>query len=339
MARSLTEVMNPRQTSPADPAAVGTVKTAGDDAVGQAPHGEPIVFPATVLDQLLDAIRRRGFRLVGPVVKDGAICYDDIAAAADLPAGWTDEQDAASYRLRRRDDGALFGYAVGPHSWKKYLFPPSARLLPPEQPPERPFAFIGVRACELQAIAIQDRVFLGGQHADPQYSGNREGAFIVAVNCGQPGGTCFCASMGAGPRVTSGFDIALTELLDGAGHRFFAEAAGARGAEVLCEVPAQSAGDADIRAAAAVSERAAASMGRAMPELDLRGLLYDTGDRVPFRCGAAARGAVPAPRHPHVQPRRHHRTSPRARPAPRPPGRLRDRGRRVRARRRPVPRS
>src|ERR1700751_3748514 len=102
----------------------------------------PVVFPADALDQLLDAIRRRGFRLVGPVIRDGAICYDDIDSAADLPVGWTDEQDAATYRLAKRDDDAFFGYNVGPHSWKKYLFTPYARLSPAEPPPDEPFAFI-----------------------------------------------------------------------------------------------------------------------------------------------------------------------------------------------------
>jgi len=56
------------------------------------------------LDQLSGAIRRRGFRLVGPALRDGAICYGDLASAAVLPAGWTGEQDAGAYRLRRRDD-------------------------------------------------------------------------------------------------------------------------------------------------------------------------------------------------------------------------------------------
>jgi len=135
-ARDLTGFVDSRQTPSAGPGAPG------------APTGPEsgVVFPAGALDQLLDAIRRRGFRLVGPVVKDGAICYDDIGSAADLPAGWTDEQDAGRYRLRRRDDAALFGYAVGPHSWKKYLFPPSARLLPPEEPADKKVAAIGVRA-------------------------------------------------------------------------------------------------------------------------------------------------------------------------------------------------
>ena len=259
-----------------------------------------MVFGAAALDQLLGAIRRRGFRLVGPVVKDGAICYDDIASAADLPAGWTDEQDAGTYRLKQRDDDALFGYAVGPHSWKKYLFPPSSRLLPPEQPPAEPFAFIGVRACELRAIAIQDRVFLGGQYKDPQYAQRRDGAFIVAVNCGQAGGTCFCVSMNAGPRAESGYDIALTELLDGGNHRFLAEAGSERGAEVLREVAAVAAERQDISAARAVSEHTAASMGRAMPDVDLRDLLKENyghprWDDVAARCLSCANCTMVCP--------------------------------------------
>ncbi len=267
---------------------------------------DPVVFPAAALDQLLDAIRRRGFRLVGPVVRDGAICYDDIASAADLPAGWTDDQDAASYHLKRRDDGALFGYTVGPHSWKKYLFPPSSRLLPPERPPDQPFAFIGVRACELKAIAIQDRVFLGGQHKDPQYAARRESAFIVAVNCGQAGRTCFCASMNAGPRASEGFDIALTELLGAGepagepGHRFLAEAGTTRGAAILRDVPSQPAAGADVGAAEAVSERVRAAMGRAMPDLDLRELLkgnyeHPRWDDVASRCLSCANCTMVCP--------------------------------------------
>jgi sulfhydrogenase subunit beta (sulfur reductase) len=228
------------------------------------------------LDQLFGAIRRRGFRLVGPVLRDGAICYGDIASAADLPAGWTDEQDAGTYRLRRRDDDAFFGYNVGPQSVKKYLFPPSARLLPAEEEPTQPFAFIGVRACELRAIAIQDRVFLGGQHPDPRYAARREGAFIVAVNCGQAGRACFCVSMDAGPRATSGFDLALTELV--ADREFLVETGTERGAEIIAELGCPPASEEQKVAADTVTERTAAAMGRAMPELDLRDLLYDNLD-------------------------------------------------------------
>ena len=62
-------------------------------------------------------------------------------------------------------------------------------------------------------MAVQDRVFLQGAHVDPVYQARREQAFILAVNCGrQDCGTCFCVSMGAGPRATAGFDLALTEV-------------------------------------------------------------------------------------------------------------------------------
>lgn len=256
------------------------------------------------LDQLLVAIRARGFRLVGPVVADGAICYGDIASSADLPAGWTDEQDGGTYRLKHRDDEALFGYNVGPQSPKKYLFPASATLwraaeAPDDRPPE-PFAFIGVRACELRAIAIQDRVFLGGEHPDPLYAARREGAFIVAVNCGQAANTCFCVSMSAGPKADQGFDLALTEMIDDKGHRFLVEAGTPRGEEVMREVPAHQATATDTTTADDIIERTAAQMGRAMPAMDLRDLLYDNlehprWDDVADRCLACGNCTMVCP--------------------------------------------
>ncbi|MGB3653136.1 MAG: hypothetical protein WBA41_18220 [Rivularia sp. (in: cyanobacteria)] len=77
---------------------------------------------------------------------------------------------------------------------------------------------IGVRACELSAIAIQDKVFLYGVAVDPHYQASRDHIFIVAVNCAQAGGTCFCVSMQTGPKATQGFDLALTEVLEPESH-------------------------------------------------------------------------------------------------------------------------
>jgi hypothetical protein len=67
--------------------------------------------------------------VVGPTLREEAIVYDEVRSVADLPAGWTDEQGGGTYRLRRRDDDALFGYAVGPHSWKQFLVPPRTLLM------------------------------------------------------------------------------------------------------------------------------------------------------------------------------------------------------------------
>ena len=246
-------------------------------------HRSQRVIARADLDQLLAAIARRGFRLIGPTVRDGAIVYDDISTSADLPAGWTDEQDGGRYRLHRRDDEALFGYAVGPQSWKRYLFPPTSVVwrsgqdraaAEAEAEAGPPMAFIGVRSCELRAIAIQDQVFLGGQRVDPVYAGRREGTFLVAVNCGTAGGTCFCVSMDAGPKAESGFDLALTELMDGGRHEFLVEAGTGRGADVLSEVTSRPAGQPDAQAADLVTERTAASMGRQLDTGGIKDLLY-----------------------------------------------------------------
>ena len=159
------------------------------------------------LDDLFDALARRGYTLVGPLVRDRAIVLDELDSTADLPAGWTDVQDGGSYRLARREDDALFGHNAGPNSWKSFLFPSELRIWTARKagdgaldvaedaaPPPR-YAFIGARSCDLHAIAVQDRVFMEGGYVDQDYRARREGAFIVAVNCGQAAATCFCVSM------------------------------------------------------------------------------------------------------------------------------------------------
>ena len=85
----------------------------------------PVLLPREHFDSLFNALEKRGYTVVGPAVRDRVIVYDEITGSADLPVGWTDEQDGGHYRLKRREDEALFGYVVGPQSWKKYLHPPS----------------------------------------------------------------------------------------------------------------------------------------------------------------------------------------------------------------------
>ena len=77
---------------------------------------------------LIGGLRAEGFRVIGPTLRDEAIVYDDIESLGDLPSGWTDEQDGGHYRVKRRQDAALFGYNVGPHAWKRFLHPPLLRM-------------------------------------------------------------------------------------------------------------------------------------------------------------------------------------------------------------------
>ena len=258
-----------------------------------------VIQPET-LELLVAGLRERGFRVLGPTVRDGAIVCDDLASAADLPVGWTDEQEAGRYRLARRADEARFGFAAGPHSWKQFLLPPRVRLwrsrraadggleVDPGERPDRPLALVGVRACDLHAIATQDRVFLQGRYVEADYAARRAEAFVVAVDCVEPGGTCFCASLGTGPKAAAGFDLALTEILDGE-HRFLAEAGSERGAELLRALPRREPSAADREAAAAAVAGAVARMGRRLDATDLRGLLarnleHPRWDEVAARC-------------------------------------------------------
>ena len=248
---------------------------------------------------LLDAVIKRGYQVLGPTVRDAAIVYDELKSAADLPVGWTDEQEAGHYRLRRRNnnnssnnnDEARFGYVVGPQSWKKSLHPAEVRLLTAERsgqtfrilnnesaPPRR--AFLGVRACELAAIAVQDLVLQGDGYRDPIYAAHRVGIFIVAVNCTQAASTCFCTSMGTGPRVRGAYDLVLTELVGPGKHEFVIEAGSDAGAEVLADLaPASSvASEAVSREAEAAVERAASQIQRRMDTTGIRDLLYANFD-------------------------------------------------------------
>jgi ferredoxin len=260
---------------------------------------------------LLELLQQKGYELAGPTIREGAIACDTVTKVEDLPVGWTDEQDGGTYRLKRRNDGMLFGYAVGPHSWKQYLFSSHLRLWQAERkgreitmrpttpaPPKR--AFIGVRSCDLHAMAIQDKVFLESAAVDPHYQARRSNIFIVAINCTQAGGTCFCVSMQTGPKATAGFDLALTEILAGEHHYFVVEVGSEAGAEVLSEVPHSPTSQEQQELAGRVVARTAQQMGRTMDTQGIKELLYANlehprWDDVASRCLTCANCTLACP--------------------------------------------
>jgi ferredoxin len=80
--------------------------------------------------------------------------------------------------------------------------------------------------------------------------------------------------MQAGPKVTSGFDIALTEILAADSHYFVVHIGSERGAEVLSDVPHRAAVATEIAQAEAISQRTAEQMGRSLPTEGIKELLY-----------------------------------------------------------------
>ena len=268
----------------------------------------PAVFGLDGLDRLVAVLIGEGYRVIGPTVRDSAIVLDELDSAARLPAGLGVETGPGYYRLQRRQDDAVFAHSAGPGSWKQFLHPPRRHLwsagpdgeFRPVPPGSPRYAFLGVRGCDLAATGILGRVLGGGPQRDGAFERIRQSLFIIAANCTEPGGVCFCASMGTGPAAGPGYDLALTERIDDSGHWFIAETGTPEGARVLAEVPHRSAAAAEVQSAQAEVSAAAQRMGREMPLADLPALIRDSRESphwadVASRCLACANCTMVCP--------------------------------------------
>ena len=174
-----------------------------------APGGAPpVVFGLAGLDRLVEALIADGYRVIGPTVRDNAIVLAELDSAAELPAGWGVDSGPGYYRLRRRDDEAVFAHSAGSQSWKQFLHPPRRQLwatggdgaFRPVAP--RPLRIS--RRAGLRPGRHRDARAGAGRRGIPRRlpsPGARQGLFIIAADCTEPGGVCFCASMGTGPRL------------------------------------------------------------------------------------------------------------------------------------------
>ncbi|MEW6331054.1 MAG: 4Fe-4S dicluster domain-containing protein [Pseudomonadota bacterium] len=239
-------------------------------------------LPRAGFQALLDALHRAGYRCVGPQVRDGAIVYDTLNEIGTLPQGMHDRQGPGQYRLESTASPRCFGWANGPQALKPFLFAPHEAMWRAERdargalhfseilPAAETLAVIGVRACDLAALRLQDRHFLQGKFADPYYAARRENLFLVAVHCTQPADICFCASTGDGPRATEDFDIALDELDDG----YLVQAGSDRGGAIAAKLPLTPATDAQRSQADAELQAAARRQSRGLPSRNLREVLF-----------------------------------------------------------------
>lgn len=256
-----------------------------------------VVIEEAALDQMIRLLAGEGRRVIAPVVRDGAIVNEEVDGLAELARGWVEDQDGGHYRLRR-EGHAFFGHTTGPSPWKRILHPPRQALwsmemradgpsIVPEPVDRTRYALVGLRGCDLAAILVQDKVFLDGPYRDPHYAARHADLFIVAVNCGRSAATCFCTSMGTGPRARQGYDIALTEI--GAGGTFVAAPGSDKGAALLSRVASRPAALGDLAAAEAATDRAAAGITRRLeterlPEILRANPTHERWDTVAARC-------------------------------------------------------
>jgi ferredoxin len=247
---------------------------------------QPIQWTTGELEALIQLLGSDFTEVIGPRIKDDAIVFDSISSISDLPKGWTDEQGPGTYRLKKRRDDALFGYVVGPHSWKNYGLPARDTLWRGEKqsggisveevrPDTGKRAIIGLRACDMHAVDILDRVFIRGAFTDSRYKTRRDSVFTVAVNCTAAGRNCFCASMNSGPEVESGYDLLITELVQDEGCTYLVQSGTDAGAAVLKQIGGTSASASLTKESKKRIDACKTAMKKAVPVKDVRNRLRD----------------------------------------------------------------
>ncbi len=248
----------------------------------------PVKWSVHDLAALITLLRADAYQVYGPRRDNQAIGYANIESVDDLPIGWTDEQRPGHYRLHQHSQQTLFSYVVGPHAWKMFLKPPREKLwsvsrgsagitITEPAKPSGKMAFLGVRSCDLHALAIQDKVYMQGAVVDEHYAARRRNVLIIAVNCTQAASTCFCTSMNTGPKASAGFDLALTEVMQPEEHFFVVNAGSAQGHTLLEKVSRQAANEQDQRAALAAEKHALEQVNcnKGLDTANIKQRLYD----------------------------------------------------------------
>lgn len=258
---------------------------------------QPAFLPRADFHRLLNMLEDAEYQCLGPMVEDGAIVYRQIDEPAELPTGVTMRQQPGVFRLHHSDSPRWFAWSNGPQALKPLTFAPLEPLwreqrnaqgeleFTPVRQTHRQTAVIGVRACDLAALALQDRHFLGGPHPDSHYRARREFLFLVGVDCSHPSDTCFCASTGDGPALQTGFDIGMSEL----DHGFLLRAGTPRGRVFIERLNLRPAFPDELNETREADKAAAVGQTRMLPSRDLRQLLFGRlqhprWDEVAARC-------------------------------------------------------
>jgi ferredoxin len=251
------------------------------------------------LRDLFHILQTKGYQVAGPYLQNGALAFGFLERFEQIPVGYQDTQGPGHYRLNKGASRAFFQYAVGPHSIKTVLHPARRKLWEArrengklsfqEAPqPDQAIALFGIRACDIQALHILDKVFLEAGYRDGHYASLREKLLLVAVNCAAPGELCFCHSMGIGP-VPSHIDLQLTEVCTDTEHFFLIRAGSDKGRMILDAWRPESAAPQDETAAREVVAQGQARLKKTLNTKDLPAILrsnplHPRWDEVANRC-------------------------------------------------------
>lgn len=231
----------------------------------------------------LIAVLSGGYDVIGPTFENEAIVLTRLGSAGKIAAGYRDYQEPGHYRVEKANDGTYFGYNNGADSPKKFLHPARLTLFSGDLQPDGDFslaegpgisvrlAFLGIRPCDSFAVHVLDKTFLNNPNVDRPYQRRRGGSFLAVLNCTSPGNTCFCASMGTGPRVETGYDLRMTELNEG----FLVESGSPPGDATIGQLPVRPAPAALVKEGDRLLAEAVLSMGRVLNTNNLPRILRE----------------------------------------------------------------
>lgn len=75
---------------------------------------------------------------------------------------------------------------------------------------QKPYCIVGVKACDLKGLQIQDYVFENHDYQDPFYIDMRKNNLIISADCTSTIDTCFCLALNVKPYPLENFDINLS---------------------------------------------------------------------------------------------------------------------------------
>lgn len=259
------------------------------------------------LQSLIDALIANQYDVIGPKIEQHAIVYRSIHHVEELPKGWSDLQEPAVYQLSHGTHDRYFHFNTSPDSWKRLLYPPVSEMgtatlkddgwhFETPQTVSPRYAFLGVRACDLAAIEVQDRVFAKNEYVDAAYTRRRDAAFIIVIQCSTAASTCFCTSMDTGPECSSGFDLVMTETSEG----FVIRAGSDRGEQILNSLETMEATDLQCSHEKAEIDNARVLLSKHLNTVGIYDLLRDNlehpnWDRVAKRCLSCANCTLVCP--------------------------------------------
>ncbi len=232
---------------------------------------EPGFLPRSSLHTLFSVLSQAGYKVYGPRVRDGAIQFGYLDGADAMPQGVTNDQQPGHYRLETGESHRLFDWNHGPQGLKPLCFAPREVLWQESTQPHafdrvlpevEPTAVIGVRACDLAALSIQDHHFELELRPDPHYRQRRESLLLIGVDCTHSASTCFCASSGDGPSLESGYDIGMSELDEG----FLVWHHSDKGKAIVNQLELQTPDGAQLETMRKAGEQAAQEQQRHLPQ-------------------------------------------------------------------------